>query len=295
MMPFSLMLFLLGADPDDSLAKKMLPIYLKEAAEYSVAVETAPNKPLELKKEPIFEWSNPTREGLQQGVIFLWTREGRPSVIGCVFSQPQAKPAGRQLIHEMHAVDVNKVLVTRPKESLNEWKPETGLERKELTEAAIPGNAPGARLIQMKRLAQEFTGHSLDTEDKRLELRLLPSPLYRYPEAKTGVIDGAVFTLVSSAGTDPEVLLIIEAREENGKKRWEFACGRFSDRSLHVQRKDKEVWSMVRSETNTFNNDPKHLYSVYADKVVNMEGKLLARVKATKAVWWGEVFPVEEK
>ena len=45
-----LALALAGADPDDGLAKKMLPIYAKEVAEYSLAVESAPKKELELKK-----------------------------------------------------------------------------------------------------------------------------------------------------------------------------------------------------------------------------------------------------
>src|SRR5262249_57146973 len=125
----------------------------------------------------------------------------------------------------------------------------------------------------------------VDGEGKKWDLRLLPAPLYRYPEARSGVTDGALFTLVSNAGTDPEVLLLIEAREVGGKLRWEYACGRFSDRSLYVQRRDKDVWSSVRSETNVFNNDPLHLYRTYADKVVSLDGKLLARVRVTPAVW----------
>src|SRR5262249_51961995 len=119
--------------------------------------------------------------------------------------------------------------------------------------------------------------------------------LYRYPTVKTGVIDGALFTLVSNAGTDPEVLLLIEAKEEGGKLRWEYACGRFSDRSLYVQRKEIEVWSSVRRETNVFKNDTQHLYRTYADKVLSLDGKLLARVRVTAKVWWGEFVPVEEK
>ena len=70
MIPFSLMLTLVAADPDDGLAKRMLPVYLREAGEYSIAVESDPKKLLELKKEPVFEWSNPVRSGLQQGVVF---------------------------------------------------------------------------------------------------------------------------------------------------------------------------------------------------------------------------------
>ena len=104
-------------------------------------------------------------------------------------------------------------------------KPEAGLARKELTDASLPVEAPASRFSQIKKLAAEFTGYEIHQEGQRLELRLLPSPLYRYPTAKTGLIDGALFALVSEDGTDPEVLLLVEARESNGKVRWEYACG----------------------------------------------------------------------
>jgi hypothetical protein len=288
-----LTLLMMAADPDDGLAQKMLPIYVKEASEYSMAVETAPKKELEFKKEPVFEWSNPVRSGVQQGVVFLWLRDGRPAALGCIFSQPAQLP-GRRVFHEFHALDTEKLLVSRPN-ALNEWKPQAGLERKELPEAGAPATAAGARLVQMRRLAEEFTGHETDNEGKRWDLRLLPAPLYRYPEARSGVIDGALFTLVSNAGTDPEVLLLLEAREADGKLRWEYACGRFSDRSLYVQRKDKEVWSSVRNETNVHTHDALHLYRAYADKVVSLEGKLLARIRVTDQNSFGQVIPVDDK
>jgi hypothetical protein len=283
-----------AADPDDGLAKKMLPIYLKDASEYSIAVKSAPKNALEFKKEPVFEWSNPVRTGLQQGVVFLWLRDGRPAAIGDFFSEPQETPKGRRVLHEFHALDPEKLLVTRPKGALNEWKPEVGLDRKELVDAPAPAATAAARLIQMKKLVAEFTGYETE-EKKRWDLRLLPAPLYRYPEAKTGVIDGALFAMVSTEGTDPEILLVIEARAENDKTRWEYACGRFSDRSLYVRRNDKEVWSMVRSETNTFLHDPQHLFRLYSDKIVSPEGKLLARTRATEKAWWGEIVPLDEK
>ena len=79
-------------------------------------------------------------------------------------------------------------------------------------------------------------------EPENLDLEGLLGGIYRYQPARSGVIDGALFTLVSNAGTDPEALLLIEAKEEGGKMHWEYACGRFTDRSVYVQRKDKEVW-----------------------------------------------------
>jgi hypothetical protein len=279
MVGLGLMLLAIAADPDDSLSKKMLPIYVKEAETYSLAVEPSPKDVLELKKEPVFEWLNPVRDGGQIGSIFLWLRDGRPAALACVFSQPDDKLPGRRIMHELHALDTEKLLVTR--DAYNQWKPLAGLSRKELPEAAAPAGTAGARLLQMRRLAQEFTGHEVDRDQKRWDLRLLATPLYRYPAAKSAVVDGALFALISNAGTDPEVLLLLEANEVNGTMRWEYACGRFSDWELHVQRKDKEVYSSVPSDTNPFSHDPLHLYRIYAEKVVTPEGKLLARLRDT--------------
>ena len=287
-----LTLLLFAADPDEGLAKKMLPIYAKEAETYSIAVASVPKKRLELKKEPVFEWANLAR-GTTQGVVYLWLRDGRPSALGCIFTYPHANLPGRAVVHELHALDREKLVVTR--DGPFEWKPEAGLDRHELTDAAAPADTAGARLLQMKKLAAEFTGHSVDREKKRWELRLLPTPLYRYPAAKTGVVDGALFALVSNAGTDPEVLLLVEAREEGGKTRWEYACGRFSDWELHVERKDKEVFASIPSEKNTSSHDPLHLYRNFSTKVVTLEGKMLARYRPVPGSEWGELVPAEDK
>jgi hypothetical protein len=280
---------LAGADPDDSLAKKMLPVYVKEVESYSLAVESAPKQQLELKKEPVFEWLNPAR-GDTQGVIFLWLRDGRPAALGNIFSHPHGQLPGRQIRHELHALDPEKLLVKRSEH--NQWKPQAGLVRKELPDAGAPAATPGARLVQMRRLAQEFGGHEVDRDGKRWELRLLPTPLYRYPTAKAGMVDGALFAIMSSAGTDPEVLLLIEGKEAEGKMRWEYACGRFSDWELRVQRKGKEVFSSIPSETNPY-HDLLHLYRTYPEKVVTLEGKLLGRTRVT--LRGEETIPVDEK
>jgi hypothetical protein len=290
----SCLLLLAADDPADTLAKKMLPIYFKEADAYSIAIESASKKPLELKKEPVFEWSNPSRSALQQGVVFLWLRDGRPAAVGCIFSEQDPKLPGRRVMHEMHALDTEKLLVSRPN-ALNEWKPQTGLERKDLPDAPAPAATAGERLVQMRRLAQEFTGHETDDDGRSYDLRLLSGPLYRYPAAKAGVVDGALFTLISTEGTDPEVWLLIEARKEGGTLRWEYACARFSNRNLYVQHKGKEIWSSVRSATDTVAHDALQLYRLYGDKVVTLEGKLLARVRETPKIWWGEAIPVDDK
>src|SRR5262245_45033511 len=288
----SLILVLAADDPGGGLAKKMLPIYVREVEGYALSAESAPDQKLELKKETVFEWLNPARSA-QQGAVFLWLREGRPAALACIFSHPHEKLPGRQIIHELHALDPEKLTVKR--DAYNQWKPQAGLVRKVLTDTAAPAAAAGTRLLQMRQLAQQFSGHSIDRDGKRWELRLLPTPLYRYPAAKSGVVDGALFALMSNAGTDPEVLLVIEANDADGKLRWEYACGRFSDWELHVVRKENEVFASIPSEKNPVYYDPLHLYRSYPEKVVTPEGKLLAHIRQTPKMMWGEVIPVEDK
>jgi hypothetical protein len=286
----SLILLLTADGPGESFGKKMLPVYVQDLEAYSLTVESAPKQVVELRKEPVMEWVNPARSN-QQGAVFLWLRDGRPAALACIFAASRPELGGCQIWHELHALDPEKLVVKR--DAYNQWKPQVGLARKELADAAAPAATPGARLVQMRRLAQEFAGHSVDNGGKRWELRLLPTPLYRYPAARTGVVDGALFALVSTAGTDPEVLLVIEATETAGGLRWGYACGRFSDWDLYVQRKDQEVYASVRGPTNPFAHDPLHLYRIYPEKIVSPEGKLLARVRQTPT---GRVIiPVTEK
>src|SRR6516164_8284340 len=107
----SLLLVLGGDETAESLAKKMLPIYVKEISAYSMAVKSDPKKELELTKEPVFEWSNPVAQGLHQGVIFLWLRDGRPAALGGVFSHPTPGWKGRKVLHELLALDSDRLVV----------------------------------------------------------------------------------------------------------------------------------------------------------------------------------------
>jgi hypothetical protein len=101
--------------------------------------------------------------------------------------------------------------------------------------------------------------------------------------------------MVTEAGTDPEALLIVEARMVDGKLRWEFACGRFTDWELHVQRKEKELFTSNPHQTQLFRNDKEHLYRIYPDKIVTLEGKVLAKIRESDTKPYGEVIPVGEK
>jgi hypothetical protein len=65
----------------------------------------------------------------------------------------------------------------------------------------------------------------------------------RYESIDPDVVDGALFAFVTSAGTDPEALLVIEARHPSRTDgpSWHYAVTRFTDLQLWVRHKDKEV------------------------------------------------------
>ena len=89
-----------------------------------------------------------------------------------------------------------------------------------------------------------------DFDFKPCQLRLLPTPVYRYSVPKLGVKDGALFTYV--LGTDPEVLLLIEARKEGDAENWLIAFGRMTGYACQAMLDDKEFWSCKFPPESTF-------------------------------------------
>jgi hypothetical protein len=249
-----------------SRGERLLTIHTEDAASYSIYRDAARTQKLELKREPIYRWSNPTRVGGQEGDVFLWTYRGRPEVVASIFSHPHEKDQ-RCVCHELHSLSEAVLVVDR--ESPNRWEPKApGVELKPVPGAPVPSPSTAQRALQIRALARDFSGRSLSDAGQAWELRLLPKPLHRYESTDPEVIDGAVFALVSSAGTDPEIILILEARKTPGGSRWVFGAARFSDMSLWLKHKDEEIWSAIRGPENTFTNDAKHRFRFYQDRFI---------------------------
>jgi hypothetical protein len=255
------------AQPAKPTPEKLLALHTADAASYTFYRDPNRTEKLELRREPIYRWTNPTRVGGQVGEVFIWTFRGRPEVVGSIFSHPHAT-SERVLCHEFHSLSLATLTVDR--DSPNQWIPQApGVELKPVPGAPEPAASAAQRRVQMRDIAGDFSGRSLSEEGQEWKLRLLPKQLYRYESTDADVIDGALFALVSSAGTDPEILLMLEARKNgNESPRWYFAAARFSDMSLWLKHKDKEVWSAIRGPENTFNFDAKHRFRFYQDRII---------------------------
>lgn len=233
----------LSAEPP---AASLQKLHTQEAESYRIYRDEAHTQPLELRLKPVFNWTNLAGADSQYGHLFVWTFAGRPEAIGTIFSTRAADTKKRKLIHEFHTLSSQRLYPVTPETSSYRWEPKTGIVLTPAEEAPAVAGSATQRLQQMRSLARSFAAESWAQDGKTWELRLLTTPLLQYQPASGEVLEGALFAMVSSAGTDPEVLLLIEARHPaDDPKSWTWctAALRFSDRDLTIKRNDRLVWS----------------------------------------------------
>jgi hypothetical protein len=247
--------------------ERLLEIYTSDAAGYTIYRDASRKERVELKREPVYVWTNPVREEGQDGGVFVWTCRGRPEVLGCIFSFPATGP--RDVYHEFHSLSLSVLEVQRAGTHTWIWTPQApGVELAPIPGAARPAGSAPQRLSQMRALTRDFSASSKDHKERRWELRLLTQPLYRYESIDPDILDGAVFAFVTTAGTDPEALLVVEARKaaSSDGPLWHYAMTRFTDVELWVRYKGKVVFTAPLIPYNLPQQDPQHRYRVYHDR-----------------------------
>jgi len=193
--------------------------------------------PLEMQPEPVLRWPNATRD-TREGATFVWTLNGRPEAIGCVWEN------GGYWAHAFHSLSTSKLIAQH--DSRTFWQPEKpGIEFSPFPQAPEPADSAVKRLLQMKDLARRFKSRLSDANRKSEELRLLPRPIYRYKTERKDLIDGALFAFVQ--GTDPEVVLVLEADRRDGKSEWRYALTRRTGMAVEADLDEKTIWSLPGS------------------------------------------------
>jgi len=191
--------------------------------------------PFQLVAEPILNWSNPIRL-TRAGGMFLWTLDGRPQVALCVY------PNNDRYDYEFQSLSEWPLTASVGRAAA--WEPsEAGVTFKTLEDVPPPGRSRGQTLLQMRRFVKDFSGKLVPRGSAEVPLRLLPAPVYRYPERglAEGYIDGGVFVFVQ--GTDPEVVLVVEALSGD-EPRWQYALARMSVVPSRITLRDETVWEV---------------------------------------------------
>jgi hypothetical protein len=213
----------------------------QQAASWELFLEGPKRTRVDFRSEPVLRWSNP-EVGRVYGSVFLWTAEGRPVAAGTVYRwfAPLTDRTGE-------LVTLTPRAITAEKNGRTLWSPKAGLvEFKPIPGAPLPEAGTKSRLPQIRNLAREFAPELADTrvtaEGTPKQLRLLDQPIFKYGPAAGGLLEGAVFAF--AIGTDPEALLVIEARQTDAGRRWYYALARMNRDGMRVRHKDQEIWSV---------------------------------------------------
>jgi hypothetical protein len=218
--------------------------YAKAAALFEFKLNENDEEPLTFVKAPVMKWANGSDPWT--GDVFIWTHHGRPEIIGCLFAGP-SRTNRRSIYQEFHLLsEMPLAPIMMP--SGARWAPKDGLKLREIDDFEAPAETPALRLAQMRIAVQDFSAHMTELDDSLMNLRSLPQPLVRYQPDEGPVVDGALFTYVSMAGTDPELILLVECRRANAGLRWFYAPVRFTNREVWLKHRDVEVWRDSRHD-----------------------------------------------
>ncbi len=239
-------------------------VYLREASAYNFFLDDQKRQELKLRREPVMRW---TSDGDYNGEVYVWTDHGAAAIVGCVFSGPQGTDA-RRIMHEFHSLAPNPLY--RGEGGGTGWLPqEPGMKLEPLAGTPEPANTQARRLTQMRDLARRFTAQ-VQREKSKWEMRLMPQPIYRYERSDqdSPIVDGAVFAFLWTAGTDPEVLIVIEARSTDKGLRWCYAPARFTNCEAWLQYQGKEVWRGEPSPVGIFDGVTTTRYGAFQVKTI---------------------------
>lgn len=178
------------------------------------------------------------------GTLWGFGQTGRPLVLLETYRNTQSK---ENRVNAITLTSSQRVVLKSPDRQT--WQPQqTQAEFRPLTGAAAPDAREAGRLRQMREQARRFAAHEFwDPDNSRFELRLLAQPVHRYGDAKSGLLDGAIFVLAN--GTNPEVVLLIEATAEatGSPARWQYALARLGSAEMHVSLDGAEAWKQDRT------------------------------------------------
>lgn len=241
-----------GKDDPPEEPKKLNEVIEKSVHWYDVFPDGDAAAPL--TPVPVLRWRNVVRGQEGEAMMVVWPHNGRPVAVASIY------PWQGMMNHEFDSLSRGGKVNARDKDRVI-WSPAAaGVEFKAVPKAAGPAKTAPERLRQMKAIAEGFkatmTGWRADNTDQEA-LRLLPRPLHRYdlagakdPDPK--LLDGALFAYVQ--GTDPEVVLVLEAVGAAGDAAWQYAFARATSGGLEVKLGDVVVWS---AEKGPVARDPK--------------------------------------
>ena len=223
---------------DKAVIDHWLAVAKKYATEYEIASADDRKAVFKLVPEPIFRHTQSVR-GDDIGALHAWVeKDGRPAVVGVMFAWSLDGTSRRSHV-EFHSLHAAPIAAKFRNQEL--WQSRTpGPEWHDFpADAPAPAATPARRRSQVRQLARLFEAHTIDTRQKRWELRHVATPIFEYEVDAADTLGGALFAFCQ--GTDTELLLTIEARKVDGRPQFRYAYASFTDYDVFLKMGDEPV------------------------------------------------------
>lgn len=203
--------------------------------------------PIDMLPNPLLTYGDAARNN-EAGTLWAWGKSGRPVAFLELYRHVgQDQP----WVHALTLTSPELIQLQGP--TGQRWTPKSSHFAlkdvpggRDVSEALPVSDQPAVRLRQMKEISRRFAAHEFwDPNNSRFELRLLVQPVHRYHDEAIKLTDGAVFVLTH--GTNPEVLVQIEAHADEQPPRWKYSFARLGSAELHVLLDGQEVWRQPRT------------------------------------------------
>lgn len=190
-----------------------------------------------LQDEPLLHYSDPG--GITtDATIWAWGKSGRPLALAAIFYE-KLSPDTEKWSCELTTL-ADDTLRVKSKTGW-QWRPsKSDITLQPAPGGPVPAETPRRRARQMNEIARRFSVSETFSAERTDQLRLMPRALYRYADTEHGLIDGALYAFAN--GTNPEVLLVIEARSRRDGAIWQYGFARLGAAQLQAMLDDKLVW-----------------------------------------------------
>ncbi len=223
--------------PTDSAQAARLGFMKNSVKDYEFLLAPEFQAKLTVEPEPLLRFTNPV-SGLQDGAFFVWKDDaGRPMVGAQVFLT-----ADNLWIHEFQSLSPVPFRVSR--DGKITWQPDRAGAQVTLFPAApVPADTAVKRMAQMRELAGQFTASDeFEGRQQSDSLRLLSKPLMRFGREGSETLDGTLF--VHAHGTDPELMIVLEALKGDDGYRWHYALAPMTGYALKASLQEKQIWEV---------------------------------------------------
>lgn len=243
-----------GAEQDDKqreqARRERLLVQMRELAQQTQVRFQHGDRQPQLLASPVFRYDDKPRRFLD-ATLWVWTEEGRPVAFEKIEAMELSVPAWQYCLASVS----EELLEVKWSSGLRFRSTEPGIEFRPLPEAPDVAAGAAQRKRQARELAPNFSARIVTepTANQSEAMRLLPRPIFEYSEAGSKAFLGAVFGLTTS-GTNPDLLLLLEARGEDGRLNWNYALARMTTGGLKVQYHGAPVWEAdsVAPQSTTF-------------------------------------------